>query len=36
LATGGFVLGGLGVLQVKEEVIPGIGQAITCDEGSGG
>jgi RHS repeat-associated protein len=31
LAAGGTVLGGLGVLQVKEEVIPGIKQAINCE-----
>jgi hypothetical protein len=31
LTAGGTVLGGLGVLQVKEEVIPGVEQAINCE-----
>jgi hypothetical protein len=31
LTAGGLTLSGLGALQVKDEVVPGIMQAITCE-----
>lgn len=31
LSAGGLVLGGLGAYAVKDELIPGIKQAITCE-----
>ncbi len=36
LAAGGGVLTGLGVIQVKHEVIPAVVQAVTCQTGGEG